>query len=359
MLAGFHIALAFGCNALPDIRYETERMRIATAFDEAVCEGTLAAFDEHVDAVEKELGRPRNDDPIVVYWLDDVTEHCGENRTGCFFPGTRVLFSTGRSITHEVVHAVLDSTSHTYFVEEGLAEIYSGDDVWHRPDPEHGRPIDNLHLSKEAYRAGKLDYSGAAHFMRYVHDRKGAFGMRALAKDVAEGGSTSALEATLVGLFDQSVDEIQRDYFQRARVYYPGFAAAEVERAEALWAGVEVRLRCGDDGTRGPLGEHGGLYTVRAFEAELDGVSHIEVSGDAGGWVRFMRPAAGHGFVTNWTMPIEDIDPQAFELRAGESIDRRLGRGEWLAIFGADSDHTDVGFTLRTQQPAGPAQEGS
>ncbi len=333
---------------------------IGTAFEERICEGTLQQFDQHVDALELELARPRNDAPIVVYWLDDVTEQCGEGRSGCFFPGTRVLFSTGPSITHEIVHAVLDSTAKTYFVEEGMAEIYSGVDVWYRPERDDGRPLDKLRLTKEAYRSGRLDYAAAAHFMRFVHDRKGEFGMRRLAEDIVDGADAPVLAETLESIFQQSIDEIEDEYFERAPVYYRGFAAQEVPPSRAAEGGDHVHLQCDDDGTRGPLVQGGGgLYTVRQLHVQRGGLATIRVDGEAGGWVELLRPASGAGLVTNWSMPRASVDPRAIHLECGESTQQELERGIYLAVFGADADDTDVSLEVEIPLPDAVGREGT
>lgn len=320
---------------------------IGTAFDEPICEGTLKALDDQVGGVEDALGRPKNADPILVYWLDDVEDYCGKGRGGCFFPGTRVLFSTGASITHELVHAVLDSTAHTYFVEEGIAEIYSGVDAYYKPDPDDGALADRLKLSRSAYRDGKLDYASAAHFMRYVHESRGDLAMRDIAEAIAKGGSTGAITDAIENAFDSTIDEIEKGYFEEAPSYFRGFAAEEVERIDGLADGHEVHLECDEEGTRGPLGiENGGLYEVRRLKVDRGGVATFAVTGDDGGWVTLFDPNASRGLVTNWAAPDSKVDANATTLRPGEVADVVLDPGVYLMVFGADTDDTDVGATL-------------
>jgi hypothetical protein len=351
--------LASACGGLPLFEYQTERLMLATSFDEPICEGTLEALDNHVVGVEEGLGRPKNADPILVYWLDDVEEHCGKGRGGCFYPGTRVLFSTGASITHEIVHAVLDSTAHTYFAEEGIAEIYSGVDAYYRPDPDDGALADRLELSRSAYRDGKLDYAAAAHFMRYVHDSQGDLAMRDIAEVIAKGGSTGDITRSIENAFGASIDEIEGDYFENAPSYFRGFAADEVERIDNLAKGHEVHLECDEEGTRGPLGiEGGGLYEVRRIKVERGGIATFAVTGDDGGWVTLFDPNASRGLVTNWSAPDSSVDPDATTLRPGEVADVDLDPGTYLMVFGADSDDTDVAATLEMPLPAPVGGEG-
>ncbi|MEM6992707.1 MAG: hypothetical protein AAF721_19490 [Myxococcota bacterium] len=59
--------LLLGCGELPAVQYETDRLQIAVDFDAPLCEGTLAALDEHVSRVESTLGVGYDAAPIRVY----------------------------------------------------------------------------------------------------------------------------------------------------------------------------------------------------------------------------------------------------------------------------------------------------
>jgi len=349
-----------GCQALPELRFETERLRIGTSFDAPICEGTLDSFDDHVDGVERALGQPRLDSPIIVYWLDDVSDYCGEASGGCFYPGTRVLFAREQSITHEIVHAVLDSTATSYFVEEGIAEMYSGADVYYRPSPSRTHPAEALHMTRSQYRAGGLDYAAAAHFMRFVYDRKGEVAMKRLAENIADADSTRAIEAELERLFEDDIADIENHYFDNASWYYPGFASRTVEVVEAgdLLDGYTVELDCDDDTTRGPLRpDVGGVYQVRRLDITRRGKAEITVDGDAGGRVFIFDPAAEFGTVTNWSMPEPEIDPNAIEVRVGETLRAELHPGVHLVVFTADDDRTEIELRLEMDRPSSPVGE--
>jgi hypothetical protein len=349
------IASFSACNQLPEVSYVTDRLHIATEFDDPICDATLEGFDEHVASVEKALGRASNRDPILVYWLDNVDEQCGKDRYGCFFPGTRVLFSTGPSITHEIVHAVLDSTARTYFVEEGMAEMYSGVDVWHRADPKHDHPASELRLTPSAYRDGKLDYAAAAHFMRFVYDTEGDVAMRELAQTIVAGGDAKAIEDTLEQSFDAPIEEIEQRYFDESRPYYRGFAAQEIAVADELSVGLDMVLDCDDGETRGPLiSGGGGLYRVRRVLIDRGGLADIEVHGDSGGWVDIFDPTARNGIVTNWGMPRIDVDPHALHLVPGDRVQQQIQPGTYLAVFGAETDNTELTLKLSIPLPPVP-----
>jgi hypothetical protein len=313
-----------------------------------------------VDSLELALGQPRLTSPILLYWLDDVGSHCGEGAGGCFYPGTRVVFAEEQSITHEMVHAVLDSTATSYFVEEGMAELYSGADVYYRPDPDRGRPTDALHMSRSEYREGDLNYAAAAHFMRFVYDRKGETAMKGLAETIAGGGSTDDIEEELESLFADDIVDIEAEYFKEANTYYPGFATrsiAEVTTGE-LYDGVSIELDCDDESTRGPLGpDTGGVYSVRWVDVQREGVAEIRLEGEMGGWIYLFDPVTQHGNVTDWAMPRPDVDEDAIRLEPGETVRAELSRGVHLVVFGADGDRTELELRLRMDFPEGPLGE--
>lgn len=270
------------------------------------------------------------------------------------------MFAKEQSITHEIVHAVLDSTATSYFVEEGMAELYSGADVYYRPDPDRDRPADALHMSRSQYRAGRLDYAAAAHFMRFVYAAKGEAAMKGLAETIAKGGSREDIEDEIEELFDDEIEDIETTYFNDSRTYYPGFAAdtvAQVTTGE-LWDGVKVELDCDANTTRGPLRpDIGGVYHVRWFEAEREGTAEITLDAEVGGWVYVFDPISGHGSVTNWAMPEPEVDRNAVHLVAGETRTLQLKRGVYLVVFGADDDRTELELRLRMQQTPGPIGE--
>lgn len=349
-----------GCHALPELSIETERLRIATSFDAPVCEGTLAAFDEHVDSVELALGQPRITTPILLYWLDDVSDRCGDGAGGCFYPGTHVVFAEQQSINHEMVHAVLDSTATSYFVEEGMAELYSGADVYYRPDPDRARPREALHMSRSEYRKGDLNYAAAAHFMRFVYDRKGEAAMKGLAETIAGGGSTDDIEEELESIFADDIADIESLYFDEAHTYYPGFAARSIEKLTTgeLYDGVSVELDCADESTHGPLApDTPGVYSVRWIEVQREGVAEIRVDGEVGGWVILFDPVRGPGSTTDWSMPQPEVDEDALRLVPGDVVSTQLTKGTHLLVFGADGDRTELQLRMRMEQPPGPLGE--
>jgi hypothetical protein len=270
------------------------------------------------------------------------------------------VFAEEQSITHEIVHAVLDSTATSYFVEEGMAELYSGADVYYRPDPDHDRPADALHMSRSQYRAGRLDYTAAAHFMRFVYAARGEEAMKGLAEMIARGGSRDDIEKEIEELFDDDIEDIETAYFHESQTYYPGFAAKTTEEVTVgeLWDGVKVELDCDDDTTRGPLRrDSGGVYHVRWVEVERKGKAEITLDAEIGGWAYVFDPVSDRGSVTNWAMPQPEVDPHAVHLLAGETRTVEMQPGKYLVVFGADDDRTELVLRLRMEQKPGPLGE--
>lgn len=342
------------CSPLPEVQYETERLQIAPEFDARICEGTLEALDEHLREVEGGLGQIGRTAPYRLYWmregLDDV---CGEGKGGCFFPATRMMFAHGGSITHEMTHAALDSEGESYFLEEGMAELLSGVGVYYELDEHHEGPAHQLRLSRSAYRAGRFDYSAAAHFMRWVYDARGLDGVRRLASEVEAGASPERLEDTLEEVMGADVDDIEAAYRLHAPRAYEGLGYARTPALrlasideDAAWPGpdlwvidVEARLDCASPDTMGPrLDEEEGMYQVFRMDVPENAGAVLRVDGDAGAWVDVMNPYARtrFGVMTDWMRPDPVIDEGALRLRPGDEVTMELRPGVRAVILAAD-----------------------
>ena len=339
------LVAAFGCSPLPDVAYETERVELAPDFDAPLCRGTLDDLDAQVGRIEHELDRIYDERPIRVYWIEgDLEEQCGEGRTGCYFPATRILFAETGSIDHELVHAVLDSEGVSYFLEEGLAELLSGVGVVYQPDPDGPGPADRLRLSPSEYRKGGLDYAAAAHFMHFVYTEAGAGAVRRLGREIAVDASPGRLESVIEDVMHASVAEVESRYQTSAPRYYPGLAQSRVPALELgeLADGIEVLLDCDEPDTRGPLPhEDGGMYRVFRLDVPFSTRVDFELSGDDEGWLDVFDPYARlhRGWVADWTRPDRSLDPDASHVLAGSRARLDLEGGTHLLVFataGAD-----------------------
>ncbi|MEM9458775.1 MAG: hypothetical protein AAGF11_31650 [Myxococcota bacterium] len=343
-----------GCAPLPEVQYETDRLQIAPSFDDPICEGTLLTLDEHLQEVKRGLGEVGPRDPFRLYWLrDDIEDYCGDARDGCFFPATRLMFARGRSITHEMTHAVLDSEGESYFLEEGMAELLSGVGVYYDVSDDLTGPGERLRLSRSRYRAGELDYDAAAHFMRYIYDHRGVDGVRRLASEVERGASPEALEQTLEQVMGKDIDEVEADYRRDSHPIYEGLSYGRVgsmnlqeidedpERRGPEWLhlSVEAELDCLAEDTMGPLpSERAGMYQVRRVFIPENRGARLRVEGDPGTWVEIFNPyaRAHRGVMTDWMFPDSGLDRGAIRLGPQQQVEVALSPGTRAIMLGAD-----------------------
>jgi hypothetical protein len=330
-----------GCADLPEVSYFTERLEIATDFDQPVCEGTLADLDAQVERIEKELGRSPDPRPIRVYWLEDGTEgFCADGRSGCYYPATRVLFSKAESLEHELLHAVVDSEGESYFVEEGLAELLSGVGVVY--DNGDASPLSRLRLSRSDYRDGGLDYRAAAHFMHYVFRRGGTKVIRQLGLEIESDPSPARLEQVLADALDVPIERIERDYLDEAPRYYSGTAQSrlpELTTTQMLEGGVDITLAPGDPETRGPWpSRDAAMYRVFRIAVPAVLTVRTDVVADGDARVDVFDPSAkvGRGRLTDWHRPDPKIDPDAVSTLAGRTSYSTMLARTYLVVVSSD-----------------------
>jgi hypothetical protein len=342
-----------GCSPLPEVAYETKRLRIAPEFDAPICEGTLRGLDDHLREVEASLGLVGRTEPYLLYWmregLDDVCGGAG----GCFYPATRMMFARGGSITHEMTHAALDSEGESYFLEEGMAELLSGVGVYYAVDEADMRPSLQLRLSRAEYKAGGIDYAAAGHFMRWVYDARGLAGVRRLAAEVETGAPPDQLERVLAEVMGEGIETVELEYRQKARRAYEGLGYErtdlvtmvavdeddELPGPEAFVRDLEVTLDCGSPETMGPLlDEREGMYRVYRLVVPENAGAVLRVEGDPGTWVDVYNPyaSARFGVMTDWMRPDPAIDAGALHLRPGEVLEQELRPGVRAVVLAAE-----------------------
>lgn len=367
----FHVVVsclvAQACSPLPDVRYETDRLEIAPEFDHPICAGTLEDLDAHVGEASRSLGLPAGRiDPLRVYWMaDGLSEFCREGSRGCFFPGTRVLFARGSSVGHEIVHALLDSGGETFFVEEGMAEVFSGASAAVELELDALPLLDGLSLSRADYRAGSLDYAAATHFVRWVYATKGVPAMLRLSKEIRDDADGSRLRRTVEDIYGESIDAVEARYVSKAPSVYPGLYEEKlpvIDLGEAR-QGLERRLDCEAPGTQGPLwDDRAGMFRAEHLVLPRSGDVRIEVSGDsADTWVLIFDPYARdyRPSLTPWRFPDPAIDRDALKLEAGVIVERHMKRGSYLVVFGSDdpSRPATPGLRIELARPDDPGTE--
>lgn len=209
-IAATHVIAAamlciLGCDELPEIRYETDHLRIGIAFDPPLCQGNLDHYERIVTSLEDQLATSVRD-PIHIYLWDDSRPFvesgwCTDGvALGCYANG--VVYAGALSVEHELVHAVIDTfASPAPFWNEGAAVALKGERTFFG----WTAPVDNLDLEFP-----QLTYSTAGHFSRWLLETYGVELYRELLR--ARGSSREAFEST----YDMTVEAAQELYFADA-----------------------------------------------------------------------------------------------------------------------------------------------
>ncbi|MEM7152905.1 MAG: hypothetical protein AAF799_08680 [Myxococcota bacterium] len=332
------LALALAaCQPLPEVEYETERLSLATDFDEPVCAGTLAALDSAAAHIDDTFARDDNDDRYVVYWLEDeLSDFCDDDASGCYYPGTRVVFAHAESIAHELVHATIDSPGDAFFMEEGIAELYGGTGVRHRASNIEGRLASQLMLSRRDYEHGRLSYPQAAHFTHWLRETEGISAVQRLASHLSEGADDAEIGTQLELIFGELLPTIEDRYREEAPRLYRGIYDDQIETAQlgdtTLWA--KMRLNCSSEHVLGPLpGPTEGMARLLRLEVPQRRDARLVVHGDPGTWVEIVDPyVADREFSTPW-WPTRDHEGRLVRAEPGMSASVTLDAGTYLVVF--------------------------
>lgn len=349
-LAG--LALATACQDLPEVRYHTEHLELATDFDAPVCEGTLDLLDRAAARIVSSLAAEPTLDRFRVHWLEHSIEDVCDDATGCFHANTRVVFARGRSITHELVHATIDSGGDAFFVEEGIAELLGGSGVHSDPERLRGRLAERLALPGRDYRHGALSYPEAAHFIQWVEAEEGPWAIHQLAADLAAHGSAAQVRARLEDVLHSSLAEIEDRYVDGARGTYAGTMDDLVDEwvlwpTQDVWA--TLAFECDDEDVLGPLpGALPGMYRVVRLVVPQAHAVRIDVDGDPGTHAELFAPYTTDEQPPALWWPDEDAGRLA-RLDPGDRTSLSLDARTYLLVLVADGDASaqmDVRITV-------------
>jgi hypothetical protein len=343
-LSSLPLLAALGaCQAPPEVAYTTERLEIAPDFDYPVCEGTLEHLDGHVTFVEDQLTRwiPPGE-RIRFYWLTGgVEDWCSEGAAGCYYPGTRVVIGDSSTVTHEIVHAVLDAEARTnLFLEEALAEAFSGVGAYHDPeDDDRPAPSELLWLSPGEYKKGDLDYVVASHFMSYLRRAHGVVPIRGLAAQVVAGASPEELEYEFAHEFEQPFPALEAEYVEGAPNFIRGLGEDQASPARLGAAAIEVELDCGESHTYGPQADgSAGMFRVYQTRVEEAGEYELNFDGDPSLRLKIvdLRRQRAWGNVVDWHNPIAVDDDRLPQLEGGDRASVDLREGLHLLVFSTE-----------------------
>ncbi|MEX1362304.1 MAG: hypothetical protein AB1Z98_04215 [Nannocystaceae bacterium] len=322
------------CQPLPEIEYETDNLRLATDFDAPVCAGTLRMLDRAAGRISASLDPADAGERYVVFWLEhELPDQCDDDATGCFYPGTRVVFAHGESIAHELVHATLDSPGESFFVEEGLAELFGGTPVRYDSSRLRGKLASQLALSRRAYDHGALSYSQAAHFAHWLRDAEGAGAVLRLGAGLSRGGRS--VRDDLQSIFGTSLRGIEQSYEREAPRLYRGLYDDDLEtlRLEGQSQWLELSLGCDDDDVIGPLhGAEEGMARVLRLEVPVGRTTRLRMDGPPGSWVELRNPYASDvRYMPPW-WPARDSNGRLARIGSGELVSLWLDRGVYQLI---------------------------
>lgn len=235
------------CEPLPKLTYETEHLRIGTAFDQPLCRGNLDHLEQVITTAETQL-QTNVKGPIDVYLWDPLEWSidpgwCAGELSGCYSPGR--VYSSPWAVDHELVHAVV-ATLRNYpapFWSEGAAEaLQSARTFW-----SGSSPIDNLHLDSPQF-----SYRTAGHFSRWLLETRGPELYRALLS--SPRGTRAAFEET----YGMTLEAAQAQYFETAPYSYGAIVSCDhpvlEQRGDREWAET-IDIDCDAVGVRaGPVG---------------------------------------------------------------------------------------------------------
>jgi|GEM_PF-1837080 len=342
--------LTVACSELPEVQYHREGFDLAVEFDHPVCEGTLLAMEERVAIVERETDMD-HDTFMTIYWLSgNLDRVCPRDVSGCFIPGTQVVASTGRSLHHEIVHAVLNTRGSNPFTEEGMAEVLSGVAAFQDVD-ERAHPLEALSLTSKDAREGSVDYHRAAHFMHFVRAEAGEEAMAALADAVDRGDGPGRIVSVLEQQLGRAAPEIE-DAYAKAPRFYPSGRAEETPGLSLFdfTAGINVSLNCHHEATFGPISEDaGGMYHLLRIEGDAPIRGTLFFNADRGVRASLFREVDPDGeWVQDWWHPAPGLDDERIDLRGGERAFVSLDPADhWLLMVRSGDADRPKGASLR------------
>lgn len=335
------LALATACQDLPDVRYHTEHLELATDFDAPVCEGTLQLLDRAAQRVVSSLATDPLQGRFRVHWLEHSIDDACDDASGCFYANTRVVFARGRSITHELAHATIDSPGDAFFVEEGIAELLGGAGARSDPERLRGRLAERLALSPRDYRHGQLSYPEAAHFIQWVHDEEGPWVIHQLATELASSRTAADVRTRLEDVLHASIDEIEDRYVEGAQRTYPGTMDGQVEEwvlwpSRSTWA--TLTLECDDPEVLGPLpGALPGMYRVVRLTVAEPHTTRVDVDGDPGTYAEIFAPYATDEQPVALWWP-DDTSGRIARLEPGDRTTLPLEARTYLLLVAAEDE---------------------
>lgn len=233
-----------GCTEQLDVRYETERFRIGTEFEEELCAGNLALMERHLGFSESVLGVEVADPVELQLYATDYVDCDDGPAAGCTTYQDFVR-TTWRAAFHEINHVVANEAGapSDYFAE-GFAEGFTGKETRFGTEfPSEALSLDIREMSQ----------TSTAHFTRWLHDEHGAEKLRDLYSRSKQDGRWGHEARAFERVYGRSIEAMEEDFFDNAPELYPTLTTCDLPLVP--WSGdsaeSELDLDCSEEQTEG------------------------------------------------------------------------------------------------------------
>lgn len=282
-------AQVVGCSPrLPDVTAEGKRVAVGTQDENAqICAGTLAAFDEHVEFIEDELGiEVGNGRRLQVHVVTDPEPWCDESVAcylGGWVDGTIVSSAWARPVWHELVHHVVarsDVGMTDRFLSEGLASAL-GDD-WCPPAPvlDWDRPSLRELFGRESVLYEH--YPVGARFVEFVRQRYGTEALMGLARCLERGDPLAVVARCIDATLHTGIDELTEAFVDApiARHANPALCRGPAESFDHGHFVTDVSLGCAALTTINTFDVADGRETSVLVDVPQPGMYRVALEGD-------------------------------------------------------------------------------
>jgi hypothetical protein len=348
---------AHACQDLPEPRYETKNVRVATYFDHPVCMGSLAQIDGLAVDIKRELEIDVGSRATVYWGVDGVAAHCEDWGTfhpeGCYDDDTSRAFAGWGAIQHELAHAFADYTgdADTAF-EEGLAIALST----HVSLEEDFSRTPHLYLGFSSREFNTMPGARLTmgHFVRWLRETRSVEPLLSMRRGLDEDASADEIMAVFEEAFGASMLTLEEEWREHAPEAYDAVGTLPSSLLE--WADGRTRLSatldCEAENTLGPLtsppfddarDESAGMWTGTTISITDPGAYSISVTGADPGGALLKRQGC-------WV--VLDDSALGFEFIAGEASVVTLSACSWELYFWTESyDRTELTIDLERLVP--------
>lgn len=207
-----------GCSP-QSFEYYSAHLRIASADDSPICQGTLDRLDKHVELIESTLSLPgRNHRTDVFLYSEPPASACGRGISGCYNSVTQEVHTKWSVVEHELVHARTPWAAIPLLDEGNAVDLSRGPQEFGHTSPDE--------LVGKGPRA--LDYDTAGHFLRWLRLRFGPLLLRLMLEDIDWSSSPYYSRERLAEFTGVSLETLVREYYETAPAIY-----ARIEQPEA------------------------------------------------------------------------------------------------------------------------------